>query len=159
MQMKRQLKTYAALFITLFLVTAVSCGNQNKTTGGEQEQAAPQNSLEISLSSFNEKIHSDPALKVLDVRTPQEFEEFHVKGAVLLPLQDIMSGGEGITSRIPFQKSDEIYVICRSGNRSFTATRILRSLGYEKAVSVQGGTAGFMNQGNECGSATLVCAQ
>lgn len=153
--------TAPSLFALVFLfgLTTTSCGDSHKP---EQNSASTQASagvpLEISLAEFDQKFKADKAIKILDVRTPEEYEEFHTVGSVLLPLQEIMSLGDKVTEKMPFSKEDTIYVICRSGNRSFTATRILRSQGYANAISVQGGTAGFVRIGNECGAGFLACA-
>lgn len=141
-----------AIFAT---VTAISC-NESDNNGAAVAES-PAESLEISVAAFDEKYKANPNLQILDVRTPDEYNNFHIHGGVLLPVQDIMAQGEAIQSKIPFAKDSEIYVICRSGNRSFTATRILRSMGYTKVYSVNGGHSAWMNMGYTCDSKELDC--
>ena len=63
---------------------------------------------------------------ILDVRTPQEFDEVHIINAVLLPLSEIREkAGTVITD-----KSQTILVYCRTGRRSETAAKELIELGY-----------------------------
>lgn len=62
---------------------------------------------------------------IIDVRTPAEFKAKHIKGAHNLPLQQLNR------SYVNLPKNKEIIVYCRSGNRSATATRFLKQLGYK----------------------------
>lgn len=157
--MNRTRRITLTIFTTLML-GAVTLACESKEA---DQQAQPSNSeypLEISLEQFASAIQKNPQSQVLDVRTPMEYQEVHVASAQLLPLQDIMAlGKEEIVKKIPFAKDSEFFVICRSGNRSFTAVRYLRAMGYEKAVSVRGGTAGYQASGVACNSATLACAR
>lgn len=59
---------------------------------------------------------------IIDVRTPEEFEAQHINGAVLIPLQVIESK---IPEIIELYGNKDIYLFCRSGNRSMQAARIL----------------------------------
>ena len=61
---------------------------------------------------------------VIDVRTEAEWKTGHLEGALHIEWQDILK----IPSDI--QKDEEIYLYCRSGNRSGKATKILLEAGY-----------------------------
>ena len=75
---------------------------------------------------------NNPKFKVIDVRTPEEYSNGHIKGSHLVPLGDL-------TSRLSEFKKDELYLmVCRSGARSANATQILNSKGY-KATNLEGG--------------------
>ena len=63
---------------------------------------------------------------LLDVRTPEEFSQNHVPGAINIPLDQI-------TDRLDEFESMKTPIIayCRSGSRSQMATSILKQHGYE----------------------------
>lgn len=61
---------------------------------------------------------------IVDVRTPKEFRGKHIKGAINLPIQEIMKG------KIPLPKNKEIVVYCRTGSRSSVSAKVLRELGW-----------------------------
>ena len=67
------------------------------------------------------------SLTVIDVRTEAEWNTGHLEGAFHIEWQDILE----ISSDIP--KDEEIYLYCRSGNRSGKATKILLDAGYINA--------------------------
>ena len=67
------------------------------------------------------------SLTVIDVRTEAEWNTGHLEGAFHIEWQDILE----LSSDIP--KDEEIYLYCRSGNRSGKATKILLDAGYVNA--------------------------
>ena len=103
---------------------------------------------EVGMDGFIDAYKKNPQVKVLDVRTPGEFAQGRVPGAKLLSLQELSSLGSAASEKIPFEKDDEIYVICRSGSRSRSAVQILNSLGYTNAINVGGGTMTWSHYGN-----------
>jgi phage shock protein E len=92
-----------------------------------------QNTLsnELSLSTFESDVASGTPL--IDVRTPEEFNESHIQDALNLPLDSIKEGAEPDAS-----KDEQIYLYCRSGNRSAEAKQILARAGYSNIVDLGG---------------------
>lgn len=74
-----------------------------------------------------ERMIADTAIVRLDVRTPEEYAEGHIDGAVNI---DVLDDGfeQKATSTFPASKTIALY--CRSGNRSKKAARILSAKGY-----------------------------
>lgn len=70
---------------------------------------------------------------ILDVRTPEEWVAGHVPGATLIPLDELSNR----LSELP--QDEDIYIICRSGNRSASARDILLQNGFDQVTSVGGG--------------------
>ena len=71
---------------------------------------------------------------ILDVRTPEEFSEKHIPGAINVANETI--GSEKIPE-LP-DKDQLILVYCRSGNRSKQAAEKLVALGYTNIVEFGG---------------------
>jgi rhodanese-related sulfurtransferase len=78
---------------------------------------------------------------LLDVRQPDEYEEAHVPGATLIPLDQL----PGRTAEVPADV--EVYVICRSGGRSAKAVEILNAAGH-RPTNVAGGTLAWIEAGH-----------
>ncbi len=66
-------------------------------------------------------------MTVIDVRTEAEWNTGHLEGALHIEWQDILKVPSDI------QKYEEIFLYCRSGNRSGKATKILIEAGYVNA--------------------------
>jgi O-acetyl-ADP-ribose deacetylase len=80
-------------------------------------------------------------IQLVDCREPYEWEAGRVKGAVHIPLNDIMGGaGQDL------DKNKSVAVICRSGNRSELATMMFQARGYE-AYNVEGGMEAWAAEG------------
>lgn len=77
---------------------------------------------------------------VLDVRTQEEWDEYHAPNATLIPLDQLPNR----LNEIP--KDQEILVVCRSGNRSQEGRDILLSAGYN-ATSMTGGLKEWFAKG------------
>ena len=71
---------------------------------------------------------------VIDVRTPAEYSEGHLDGAVNIDVQDANFGT--ILSQLP--TDGEYVVYCRSGNRSAQAVEIMKAAGFTNVVDAGG---------------------
>ena len=89
--------------------------------------------IEICIDTFRKTVKN--ADLVIDCRTAEEFEEGHLEGAILLPLQHLSIQAEALKDHS--QKS--IYIYCRTGNRSATFARYLRTIGCLQSQSIEGG--------------------
>ncbi|MCA0990292.1 CoA-disulfide reductase [Pseudalkalibacillus hwajinpoensis] len=69
---------------------------------------------------------------LIDVRSPREFKNGFIKGAINLPVDELRSK----LHELP--QDETIYVHCQVGLRGYIATRILRENGFE-AVNLDGG--------------------
>lgn len=82
-------------------------------------------------------LHADPPadLVVLDVRTPEEFSEGHLEGAIAIDFYDPSFADEiaGLDPTVPY------LIYCRSGNRSGQTTELMRQLDFEDVTEIDGG--------------------
>ena len=74
---------------------------------------------------------------LLDVRSPQEYEAWHIPGAVNIPL------GKLRTRIDTLPKDKPVYVYCRVGFRSYLAYRLLRQRGISRLSMLAGGSLTF----------------
>lgn len=93
---------------------------------------------EISNENLWNSIKNNDEVFLLDVREPQEFQEFKIPGAVNVPLSELFMPGS--KEKIPDDK--KIVTICSHGNRSMVATFALAKNGIE-STSLVGGMAGW----------------
>lgn len=91
----------------------------------------------LSLSEWKARFEATPDAFLLDVRTLQEYEAGHIPGAALVPHDQVRDGRD----RLPADLETPIFVYCRSGNRSTTASEALVDMGYTRVVNMAG--AGF----------------
>lgn len=106
----------------------------------------------ISISAFKEVIESEANNSTVDfinVCTPAEYKEKHIKGVRSVPLDTLHSRiGE-------LNQKKTVYIHCRSGNRGRQAIEKLQSLGVTaELVNVEGGLLAWEEAGHETGSHT-----
>lgn len=101
-------------------------GEDAATTGGNTTDGL------ISPVEYQAQFASDDHF-LLDVRTPQEFADGHIEGAVNIPVQVL----DQYISQIPDDMPVVLY--CRSGNRSAQAVNILESAGFTDLYDIDGG--------------------
>lgn len=77
---------------------------------------------------------------IVDVREPNEWREGHIPGAVHIPLAQL---GMHVSR---FDSSQELIIVCRSGNRSAAAAGSLAQAGYERVSNLQGGMIAWSAQ-------------
>ena len=94
----------------------------------------------ISATEVSEKLKNGKRPIVVDVRQPDEFRRGHISGAKLIPLGELSSR----MNELP--KDKEIVLVCASGNRSRSATKMLVREGYE-AVNMNGGMMSWARSG------------
>mgnify|MGYP000935743560 CR=1 FL=1 len=81
-------------------------------------------------------------VRVIDVRTPAEWQAGHIERAEHFPLSEILE------KRFPEAGRDEELVVqCGSGYRSNIAASLLRQAGFSKVTSLAGGAFAWSNAG------------
>lgn len=88
---------------------------------------------------------TDPNSKLIDVRTPAEFEEVHAVGAVNIPLGEFQAAN--VISQHRLSSDKPVYLICKMGGRSQKACDALAKAGLSSAVNVSGGTDAWVSAG------------
>jgi len=89
--------------------------------------------MNISVVQFYEKLKRGEVLHLVDVRTAAEFhsERFDIHPLINHPLDQIDS--------FDLPKDAEIYLTCRTGNRSGKALTHLKKHGFTRLINVEGG--------------------
>jgi len=89
-------------------------------------------SLTGCATASNETVELSSDTVIIDVRTPAEFNEGHLDGAILMDL----SGGQFADKFRNLDPEDDYAVYCRSGNRSGQAVAMMRDAGFENVIDL-----------------------
>lgn len=88
-------------------------------------------------------LEDDPTAVLLDIRTPEEYAESRIAGAVNIDFY-----AADFSTRLGALDRDTTYVIyCRSGNRTTAALDIFRELGFSSVHAVDGGIQAWQGTG------------
>ncbi|MEO5888723.1 MAG: rhodanese-like domain-containing protein [Ferruginibacter sp.] len=91
--------------------------------------------IDVESDELAMDIPHDPNLQVVDVRREAEFADGHVKGAINLPLNDMMD----LALIAGFEENQNLYIHCGSGYRSVIACSLMKSQGLHNLRNVLGG--------------------
>ena len=69
---------------------------------------------------------------IIDVREPEEYDEFHVEGAISIPPAELMAGAPQLDD---VDKDTELIVYCISGSRSDASIQLLEQMGFKNLVN------------------------
>ena len=72
---------------------------------------------------------------ILDVRTQKEYEQIHIEGTHLIPVQQLQAR----MSELESKKHEDIFVYCATGNRSTVASRIMANSGFKRIYNLRYG--------------------
>ena len=88
----------------------------------------------VDVSTFEKGI-TNSDIQLIDVRTPEEYSQGHIQGAILI---DFFSE-DFKTNLNKLDKKTPVYVYCKSGGRSGKTAEILADMGFVKIVDLEGG--------------------
>lgn len=108
-----------AVFLTLLLFLVISACSMEGYRNVTAEEA--------------KELIDNKEVMILDVRTPEEYEEGHIPTATLIPLQEL----ENRLNEL--DPSESYLIVCRSGNRSGQASEILTANNFDSIYNMTGG--------------------
>lgn len=111
-----------ALPLLTALLVLTGCTTVEETT------TLPEDNIEVVAETFDSK--NWEKVTIIDIRTPEEFEEGHLEGAVNIDFYE-----DSFVSELDsLDKDDEVLIYCRSGNRSGQASEIMQELGFTNII-------------------------
>lgn len=91
------------------------------------------------------RLASDDPPRILDVRTPGEFESGHIPGAYLVPLDTLREHREELSRHL----DEDVVLVCRSGGRATEAEQALAATGLPNLHVLDGGLSAWQAAGGE----------
>lgn len=117
--------TLFVLFISL-LTNLTSCAQKSKSDNEV---------IVISKTEFNEKISDEENPQIIDVRTPAEYSNGKIEGAINY---NILDGSlENNIDKLDPEKP--VFVYCAAGGRSSKAAKMLKEKGFKSIIDLKGG--------------------
>lgn len=107
---------------------------QNKEKTTVETVAKKGEYKKVTSEEAKKMMETEKNYKIIDVRSLEEYNEGHIPNAILLPIENIVSGN---LQELP-DKNQLIMVYCRSGNRSRQAALKLIEQGYTNVVDFGG---------------------
>ena len=94
---------------------------------------------DIDYGTLVRMVRDNKKIKIIDVRTKDEYYNNHIDGAINVPLQNLSDRIESVVNN----KNDVIIVYCEYGGRSRKACIKLEKMGYINVYNLENGIAGI----------------
>ena len=127
-------KRFVLLFVLLILCINIS-GCNSVFAGNKQ----------ISATELIEQIKLEKAPVILDVRTPEEYSQGHIPGAINIEYRELPSR----ISEISSLSNKKIVVYCERGVRANIAEETLKKAGFSEVLHLEGDMSGWRERGFE----------
>ena len=141
-------RTGRLVLVSALAVALAGCssgsGSEASVTAGPTAATAPASGAELDAASFAAALKL-PGTTIIDVRTPAEFAEGHLPGAVNIDIAspDFAAQVSTLDPSAPYA------VYCRSGNRSASALGEMAAVGMTGAYHLGGGIGAWQGAGGE----------
>lgn len=146
------MKRFATIAIVAGLAVLTACGSDEPAADADSDTAATAAPAVEVAAGFSTISADDAAavladapddLVILDVRTPEEYAEGHLDGAVLVDFYDA-----DFADQLAELDPDVPYLVyCRSGNRSGQTLPLMEQLGFGSASDIDGGILAWAGAG------------
>jgi rhodanese-related sulfurtransferase len=90
----------------------------------------------LNADEFKARMKGQKPLRLIDVRTPREFQAGHIKGAKNI---DVMNPSSFDQQLGGMEKEAPVFVYCRSGQRSRNASKRMLKMGFSEVYDLKGG--------------------
>lgn len=97
----------------------------------------------VNADYLEELIVEQPDVRLLDVRTPGEFESSHIRGSYNVPLDQLGEHGAEIRANVDVP----VVLICQAGSRARKAEETLKQVGMPNLHVLEGGLSGWVSAG------------
>ncbi len=123
------MKNIVSLIVLTLSISIASC--QNQTSNGATKQI----NVTIPVDEFDKKLNETKDVQLVDVRTPEEYSEGHLKGAVNYNL----NANDFDNNLNKLDKSKPVMVYCLGGGRSAEAAEKMKEKGFAEVYNMKGG--------------------
>lgn len=118
----------------------------------DAQTAAPANSTspapagaQLAAGDLRSWLEAPNPPRVLDVRSPAEFETVHIPGSYNVPLDTLREHRDELAQHL----DDHIVLVCRSGMRAQQAERAFGDVGLTNAHVLEGGVSAWETEGGD----------
>jgi len=132
--MKLKVRKSSKNFIVVLILIITAAVLVGCVSGAASEPVQEESAIyhtAVSGADAKEMFESDDQVILLDVRNQDEFDEYHIPGSILIPVDEL----ESRLAELP-DKNTDIIVFCRAGRRSEIAANILVMNGYKNVYDM-----------------------
>ncbi len=135
---------YRWIVLGVLALSLVGCGRAAASVETPVAVVDSREGLPVDLThEAVQRLHVEDEVVIIDVRQEWEYAQGHIPGAQLLPLNELPER----LAEVP--RDERVVIVCRSGNRSDQARRLLTREGFDSVHNMLGGMQAWQNAGYE----------
>jgi len=96
---------------------------------------------QLSSKELHQMTMGNDKIVIVDVRAPTEYSNFHIEGAINMPVADLRTRYKELEPEVP------TILVCSTGHRSSLGASILKQHGFKEVINVGGGMTGYSAAG------------
>jgi len=128
-----------AIVLVLISIGLVACNSTDNRDSTKEPSPIVDSTKAFKFTNIGpeeakKRLENEKGIVLLDVRTQEEYDEKHIPNSLLIPVDVI----EKEAPQKLIDKNATIFVYCRSGRRSVTASEALIKMGYTKVYNLGG---------------------
>lgn len=136
------MKVLSSVFCLFVFLSFAGCNGEKPVSGNENGDTSG-SVTEVEAEKAAELVSSNPDLVILDIRTPEEFAEGHIEGAVNIDFK-----ADTFAAQVGELDPGKPYLLhCRSGNRSGQSIPLFEGLNFEEIYHLDSGFNGWKEAG------------
>lgn len=121
---------FSPLFLALSFLLLTDCSSDAK-----QQSSSTNTDGKVTIAQFEQILGETSNAQLVDVRTPQEYDNGHLKSAV-----NINFNSPNFEQQIEqLNKSQPVFIYCQAGGRSGKAYKKMKAIGFDKVYDMAGG--------------------
>ncbi|AFY57840.1 Rhodanese-related sulfurtransferase [Rivularia sp. PCC 7116] len=124
------------VLLSVLLILCINISACNSSIAGNKQ---------IPATELVEQIKLDKAPIILDVRTPEEYSQGHIPGAINIEYRELPSR----ISEVNSLSNQKIVVYCERGVRANIAEETLKKAGFTEVLHLEGDMSGWRERGFE----------
>lgn len=135
-------KKYSTIFLAIVFIFSFISGFPGCKTSEETENQVNNISVSEAFELIQNNLNNGNFV-ILDVRTPQEYQQSHIKNAVNINYNS--DNFENLLNEL--DKSKTVLVYCQSGSRSSSAANVMINIGFNDIYNMLGGISAWISAG------------
>ena len=143
--MTPRMSSLSGAFIGLILIAAAGCDHAQDPQKSPEGNSQSPVMKDVSVAEFHKLMASMPDALLLDVRTPEEWDEGHLEGAAHHDYWGDEAAFEQAMNRIP--RDRPVLVYCAGGGRSGLTAKELNADGHQEVYNLEDGITGWKREG------------
>ena len=136
------MKKLSSVLVVLMLIVT-SCKTDTKKGDPAPKEEVVVTVIETITTDELEKLGND--IQLVDVRTPEEFEQGYIKNAINLNVKS----DDFLDQTVLIDKNKPVYVYCMAGARSSKAAEKLKEAGFTQVINYKEGYGTWLDQGKQ----------